>query len=521
MLGNYLFLGLMVLSGFLAYSITVFIRKALDGSKPKQSKREQIVVDEEITPVKWKPLFTKLEDKPSSLSSHDKQEKFKNKKGKNRVVFSKSVPIQLDLSTLDVYNHTDLKRKDTLNSLRDSVEHFGVGSCGPREFCGTMTIHQYFEKRVAAGLGFEQGVLYSSLSSLIISMIRVLADNRKSVVLYEKNLRQPYLTTLDQCNSKYKAVFESDAEGENDISTVLNACVKSLAEELCPGFLAGKPHSYKDKNSNPFKKVIQMENKFIILETLCFNTGRRVSNNYLKKLLGLANYYGFYVILDQTYGLGLSCEITPCIKPYRARGNIISFIGLEAAAFASKGAICLSTNAIADLQRLGSSGYIFSASNPPFLVTQALKTWIWLHNRLPYHCKEMSKVHDLDASMMKEGDPEKLFDENGDPTALKQVTLLLESVQKICQLISKHGVKNLLQSNNEIECHPIFVFNCKTHSQAMKLLKVWYQNLGVIATLTDDKKSIRFIFNVKNFREQWEVYESMFEQMNFIVNNKK
>ena len=42
-----------------------------------------------------------------------------------------------------------------------SVRHYGVGSCGPRGFYGTIDCHQDLEEQVAKFMGAEECILYS------------------------------------------------------------------------------------------------------------------------------------------------------------------------------------------------------------------------------------------------------------------------------------------------------------------------------------------------------------------------
>lgn len=43
---------------------------------------------------------------------------------------------------------------------RETVEKYGVGSCGPRGFYGTFDVHLDLEKALAAFMGQEEGIIY-------------------------------------------------------------------------------------------------------------------------------------------------------------------------------------------------------------------------------------------------------------------------------------------------------------------------------------------------------------------------
>lgn len=43
---------------------------------------------------------------------------------------------------------------------RETVEKYGVGSCGPRGFYGTFDVHLDLEKALAKFMGQEEGIIY-------------------------------------------------------------------------------------------------------------------------------------------------------------------------------------------------------------------------------------------------------------------------------------------------------------------------------------------------------------------------
>lgn len=44
---------------------------------------------------------------------------------------------------------------------KEAISKYGVGSCGPRHFYGTVDVHLALEKQLADFLGCEEAVLYS------------------------------------------------------------------------------------------------------------------------------------------------------------------------------------------------------------------------------------------------------------------------------------------------------------------------------------------------------------------------
>ncbi|VDK40580.1 unnamed protein product [Gongylonema pulchrum] len=56
-------------------------------------------------------------------------------------------------------------------AAKDAIAKYGVGSCGPRSFYGTVDIHLMLEKQIADFLGCEESVLYSYGFSTVASAI--------------------------------------------------------------------------------------------------------------------------------------------------------------------------------------------------------------------------------------------------------------------------------------------------------------------------------------------------------------
>lgn len=64
----------------------------------------------------------------------------------------------------------------------DALRHYGVGSCGPRGFYGTMDVHLRLEKALAQFLNGEEAILYSYGFSTIASAIPAYA--KRNDILY-------------------------------------------------------------------------------------------------------------------------------------------------------------------------------------------------------------------------------------------------------------------------------------------------------------------------------------------------
>lgn len=86
----------------------------------------------------------------------------------------------LNLSThnyLGIEEYADVKSKAI-----DCLKKYGVGSCGPRGFYGTVDVHLELEDRLAKFMGQEEAILYSYAFSTIASAIP--AYSKKNDVIF-------------------------------------------------------------------------------------------------------------------------------------------------------------------------------------------------------------------------------------------------------------------------------------------------------------------------------------------------
>lgn len=73
-----------------------------------------------------------------------------------------------------------------------TVHKYGVGSCGPRGFYGTIDKHLDLEKALAEFYGTEAAIIYSYDVATIASIIPAFA-NRKDIIIYDE-VRQTSFT---------------------------------------------------------------------------------------------------------------------------------------------------------------------------------------------------------------------------------------------------------------------------------------------------------------------------------------
>ncbi|XP_035816798.1 long chain base biosynthesis protein 1b isoform X5 [Zea mays] len=69
-----------------------------------------------------------------------------------------------------------------IDSCISSLEKYGVGSCGPRGFYGTIDVHLDCESKIAKFLGTPDSILYSYGISTIFSVIHAFCKKEDIIV---------------------------------------------------------------------------------------------------------------------------------------------------------------------------------------------------------------------------------------------------------------------------------------------------------------------------------------------------
>lgn len=85
----------------------------------------------------------------------------------------------VDCLNLATHNYLGLlEDKEIEEASIRSLRKYGVGSCGPRGFYGTVDVHLELEQRLAAYMGTEDAVVYSYGFSTIASAIAAYAKRK-------------------------------------------------------------------------------------------------------------------------------------------------------------------------------------------------------------------------------------------------------------------------------------------------------------------------------------------------------
>lgn len=237
----------------------------------------------------------------------------------------------------------------SMQEIKDVCEatilKYGVGSCGPRGFYGTIDVHLELEKKIAQFFGTEEAILYSDGLACVSSVIPAFAKAGDLIICDEGvnfHIQQGLLLSRSQI--KY---FK-----HNDMAD-LESVLKSVIAE--------------DKKTGR-----RLNRRFLVAEGIYHNYGDLCK---LSQIVELKNKYKFRLILDDSMGfgvLGATGRGTP-----EEFGVPMSEIEIYCAALdatiSTCGGFCTGTHEVCNHQRLSGAGYCFSASSPPYSSVAAMK----------------------------------------------------------------------------------------------------------------------------------------------------
>eukprot|EP00112_Aurelia_sp_Birch-Aquarium-sp1_P005789 Seg1656.10 transcript_id=Seg1656.10/GoldUCD/mRNA.D3Y31 product="Serine palmitoyltransferase 1" protein_id=Seg1656.10/GoldUCD/D3Y31 len=249
----------------------------------------------------------------------------------------------LNLSTFNFLGFVG--KKEIEENAVKTLRKYGVGSCGPRGFYGTIDVHLHLEEKISAFLGTEEAALYSYGFSTIASVIPAYSK-RTDIIFCDDGVGFAIQKGILASRSKVYWFRHND--------------MADLERKL-------KEQEQRDIK-NP--KKAKVTRRFLVVEGLYANYGDIAP---LPKLIELKKKYKVRIIIDETMSFGVLGEHGKGITDHH---NIpideidMMAVSLESS-LATVGGFSAGTSFVVDHQRLAGQGYSFSASLPPLLATAA------------------------------------------------------------------------------------------------------------------------------------------------------
>lgn len=251
----------------------------------------------------------------------------------------------LNCTTHNYLGLADNPRLET--SSLEAVRKYGVGSCGPRAFYGTMDVHLRLEEELADFLNVQEAVLYSFGFTTVASAIPAYAKP-SDIIFVDEYCNFAIQQGIVASRSRVIRFKHNDMKH-------LQQVVDEVSEEQ------------RKKYGKPIKK-----RTFLIVEGIYAKSGDVCP---LKELIDIKKRHKIRLFIDESRSFGtLGHEGKGVTQHFNLDINDVDLImaSLENA-FCAYGGFCAGSTFIVDHQRLAGSGYCFSASLPPLQTQVALE----------------------------------------------------------------------------------------------------------------------------------------------------
>ncbi|OMO76066.1 Aminotransferase, class I/classII [Corchorus capsularis] len=296
--------------------------------RPLTNKEIDELCDEWVPESLIPPITDEMKTEPPVLESAA---------GPHAIINGKEVVNFASANYLGFIGHEKL-----LESCTSSLEKYGVGSCGPRGFYGTIDVHLDCEARIAKFLGTPDSILYSYGLSTMFSAIPCFCK-KGDVIVVDEGVHWGIQNGLYLSRSTI-VYFK-----HNDMESLEKTLEKITAQ-------------------NERAKKLR---RYIVVEAVYQNSGQIAP---LDKIIRLKEKYRFRVLLDESNSFGVLGRsgrglTEHCGVPVEKIDIITAAMGH---ALATEGGFCTGSARVIDHQRLSSSGYVFSASLPPYLASAAI-----------------------------------------------------------------------------------------------------------------------------------------------------
>lgn len=244
------------------------------------------------------------------------------------------------VTNLAAFNFAGLMaNSEVQETTSQALYKYGVGSCGPRGFYGSIDKHIELEAALAKFLAVDEAILYSYGFATIASAIPAFAK-KSDLIVADKGVSFAVQTGIRLSRSTVLWYEHNDMA---DLERVLRSATERAAAR-------------GDK----------LNRRFIVTEGLFANTGVIAD---LPRIVELKNAYKFRLMMEESCSFGvLGATGRGVFEHYNIPISEALFITASLAyALGCEGGFCAGPTVVVDHQRLSGLGYCYSASAPPML----------------------------------------------------------------------------------------------------------------------------------------------------------
>lgn len=315
----------------IVFALYVVSRKPIKPERPLSKEEIEAIIDE------WQPIPLHPQKTPLNLLN-EKVPMITGSNSTHVTIDGKSV---LNLARV---NFLGFVADEVSNkAAKEAVQKYGVGTCGPRGFYGTIDVHLELEETIKNFMKAEDAMIYSYGFATISSVIPAFTG-QGDLLIVDKGVSYAVQTGVKLSRS---TVMWFEHNNLQDLERVL----KKVQQE-------------------DIKTKRKLNRRFIVIEGVYYNFGDVAP---LDKIMELKRKYFYRIMMDDSYGIGVigktgrgTCEYFG-VDPKEIdmlTGNLSSTVS-------SVGGFCCGSKSVIYHQRLNSSGYVYSASLPPLLTCAA------------------------------------------------------------------------------------------------------------------------------------------------------
>ncbi|PRW20998.1 long chain base biosynthesis 1-like [Chlorella sorokiniana] len=304
-------------------------------SKDEEEPLTEREIDELCDEWEPEPLYPPV----SAAQTGWKEPVISSQAGTQVVVNGKTALDMCSLNFLGIAGSGEIRE-----ACRGTIEKYGVGSCGPRGFYGTIDVHLQLEERLARFMGSEEAILYSYDLATLPSIIPAFAS-KKDLILCDEGVNYGIQNGANLSRAKVLYFKHNDLQ---DLERLL-----------------------KQQEAADRRHRKPLNRRFIVVEGIYANTGELAPLDGIKEL---KERYKYRLIVDESVALGvLGPRGRGAAEHFGCAAEDVEIVGGSMGnSLASIGGFCAGDREIVDHQRLSGLGYCFSASLPPFLATAGI-----------------------------------------------------------------------------------------------------------------------------------------------------
>ncbi|KAI6020216.1 hypothetical protein PISMIDRAFT_675045 [Pisolithus microcarpus 441] len=234
----------------------------------------------------------------------------------------------------------------------ETLRKYGLGSCGPPGFYGTVDVHLELERDIADFLGTESAILYSQGFITISSVIPAFCK-RGDVIVADRAVNFAIQKGIQISRSTVRWYDHNDLKSLEDVLVSVE----------------------KDRR----KRGAPVTRRFIITEGIFERDGEIVD---LPKLIELKHKYKYRLILDESISFGsVGRTGRGLTELYNVPASQVDMlIGSVANGLCSAGGFCTGSTIVTEHQRINGTSFVFSASMPPLLAVAGSEGISYLRN---------------------------------------------------------------------------------------------------------------------------------------------